>query len=134
MNRPSAFAIKAEISNAASQTFAKAKTMYGGKLIQSGDAIFLFDIEKGLVAKGRVTDSRPTPRNPRLERQTPRISITVEIESRATKLLGRTEVKSFTDWKDGRPETEINFKFYRQSTPKIVGLTSGCAAFLSRRF
>jgi len=40
----------------------------------------------------------------------------------------------FSNWKDGRPETELNFKFYRQATNKIVGLSAQTAAFLGRFF
>jgi hypothetical protein len=29
-----------------------------------------------------------------------------------------------------RPETELNFKFYRQATNKIVGISDEAAAFL----
>ena len=31
---------------------------------------------------------------------------------------------------DGRPETELNFKFYRQATNKIAGISDEAAAFL----
>jgi hypothetical protein len=31
---------------------------------------------------------------------------------------------------DGRPEIELNFKFYRQATNKIVGISDKAAAFL----
>jgi hypothetical protein len=48
--------------------------------------------------------------------------------------LGRRELKSFDRWDDGRPETELNFKFYRQATDKIVGVTNGAAAFLDSFF
>ena len=48
--------------------------------------------------------------------------------------LGRTELKSFTTWNDGRPETELNFKFYRQATNKIVGLAKPTATFLEKHF
>jgi hypothetical protein len=48
--------------------------------------------------------------------------------------LGRRELKSFTDWRDGRPETELNFKFYRQATNKIVGISDEAAAFLEGFF
>ena len=67
-----------------------------------------------------------------VERQTPRVSIDVKRLSLAKRRLGRAELKPFTDWKDDRPETELNFKFYRQATDKIVGLTDGAAAFLRR--
>lgn len=42
----------------------------------------------------------------------------------------RGELKPFATWSDGRPETELNFKFYRQGTNKIVGLSPEAAAFL----
>jgi hypothetical protein len=48
--------------------------------------------------------------------------------------MGRTELRPFSNWKDGRPETELNFKFYRQATNKIVGISDGAAKFLSRCF
>jgi hypothetical protein len=48
--------------------------------------------------------------------------------------LGRTELKQFTDWNDGQPETELNFKFYRQATNKIVGISDEVAAFLDEFF
>lgn len=48
--------------------------------------------------------------------------------------LGRTELKPLTHWKDGRPGTEFNFKFYRQATNKIVGISEQAEAFLSRFF
>lgn len=31
---------------------------------------------------------------------------------------------------DGRPETELNFKLYRQATNKIAGISEQTAAFL----
>jgi hypothetical protein len=53
---------------------------------------------------------------------------------RAKRRLGRSELKSFKYWSDGRPETELNFKFYRQATNKIVGLSDSAAAFLRKYF
>ncbi len=35
---------------------------------------------------------------------------------------------------DVSPGTELNFKFYRQATDKIVGISDEAAAFLSKRF
>jgi hypothetical protein len=52
----------------------------------------------------------------------------------AKRPLGRTELKPHANWNDGRPETEVNFKFYRQATNKIVGLTAETAAFLEEFF
>ena len=48
--------------------------------------------------------------------------------------LGRSELKQFTDWNDGQPATELNFKFYRQATNKIVGISQDVAAFLDEFF
>ena len=52
----------------------------------------------------------------------------------AVRRLGRGELKPFSDWDDGRPETELNFKFYRQATNKIGGISDEAAAFLRRSF
>ena len=134
------YAIKTEITNPRARTFAfnAQKTMYGGKLITKGDTIFLFASENesgpGLVARGVVTSAKATPKKPGIERQTPRVSITVNRAALAKKRLGRSELKPFSHWKDGRPETELNFKFYRQATNKIVGISTEAAAFLGRFF
>jgi hypothetical protein len=140
MPQPSPFSIKVEIRNPRAKTFAFAaqKTMYGGKRIATGDTLFIFASENeggpGLIAKGVVTSARATPRKPGIERQTPRVSITVKRIAMAKKRLGRSELKPFSNWKDGRPETELNFKFYRQATNKIVGISPDAAAFLGRFF
>ena len=52
----------------------------------------------------------------------------------ATRSLGRRELKPCSNWTDGRPETELNFKFYRQATDKIVGISDAAAAFLDGFF
>ena len=134
------FAIKTEIGDLAASEFAfdAQKTMYGGKHIAEGDSIFVFASENeggpGLIAHGIVTSARATPRKPGVLRQTPRVSITVRRVALARRRLGRSELKPFSDWDDGRPETELNFKFYRQATNKIVGLSDEAAAFLVRFF
>lgn len=134
------FAIKAEIkdTDAQSWTFTAQKTMYGGKGIKQGDRIFVFASENeggvGLIAVGVVVRSKPTPRKPDVERQTPRVSITVKRTGTVKRRLGRGELKPFSDWSDGRPETELNFKFYRQATNKIIGISDDAAAFLRRFF
>jgi hypothetical protein len=131
-----AFAIKAEVSDPMAETFAfKAqKTMYGGKHIAKGDPIFVFASENqggpGLVASGIVTSVKAVPRKRGIARQTPRVSITVRRTGLAKRHLGRSELKRFSNWNDGRPETELNFKFYRQATNKIVGISDEAAAFL----
>jgi hypothetical protein len=129
------YAIKAEVSdpNATSWTFKAQKTMYGGKRIGSGDLIFVFASENeggsGLVAIGTVSQAEAIPKKQGVERQTPCVSITVNRTGQAKRRLG-SELKSFSEWNDGRPETELNFKFYRQATNKIVGLSEEAAAYL----
>lgn len=135
-----AFAIKAEIRDIRAKTFAFAaqKTMYGGKLVAEGDTIFLFASEneggQGLIAQGVVTSVKALPKEPGIERQTPRVSITVKRTASVKRPLGRSELKRFANWKDGKPETELNFKFYRQATNKIVGISDEATAFLSDFF
>jgi hypothetical protein len=135
-----AYAIKAEISDPTAETFefAAHKTMYRGKNIAVGDVVFLFASElqggRGLVARGEVVSAVPTPRLPDVERQTPRVSVVVRRTALAKRPLGRVEVNGFRAWSDGRPESELNFKFYRQVTNKIVGVTDETAAFLEGFF
>ena len=135
-----AYAIKAEVSDLRAETFAftAQKTMYGGKLIAEGDTIFVFASEneggQGLVARGIVTSAEATPRKRGVARQTPRVSITIRRTALAKRKLGRDELKPFNRWNDGRPETELNFKFYRQATNKIVGISDEAAGFPSGFF
>ncbi|SFV28874.1 hypothetical protein [Hyphomicrobium facile] len=135
-----AFAIKAEVVDPRAGTFVfvAQKTMYGGKLIAEGDVIFVFASEneggQGLIARGVVTSAEATPRKPGVERQTPRVSVTIRRTALAKQPLGRAKLKAFSDWNDGRPETELNFKFYRQATNKIVGISDEAAMFLGRFF
>ena len=85
----------------------------------------------------RAASSRPpqaVARKPGIARQTPRVSITVRRTALAKRRLGRSELRPFADWDDGRPETELNFKFYRQATNKIVGISDAAAAFLGAFF
>ena len=130
------FAIKAEIRDPAAKrfVFAAQKTMYGGKNISKGDAIYLFASDKGLIARGTVTSAEAVPKKRGIARQTSRVSITVRRTARAKRTLGRNELKLLAHWKDGRPETELNFKFYRQATNKIVGISEKTAAFLAKHF
>jgi hypothetical protein len=135
-----AYAIKAKVSDPLAKTFAfdAQKTMYGGKRIAKGDAIFVFASENeggsGLVARGVVMSARAAPKKRGVARQTPRVSVGIRRTALATRRLGRAELKPFSDWKDGRPETELNFKFYRQATNKIVGISDEAAEYLRRFF
>ena len=134
------YAIKTEIRDpeAGAWEFRQQKTMYGGKLIAVGDVVYLFASENeggpGLVARGVVTAAEATPRKPGIERQTPRVSISVRSTGLVKRRLGRAELKPHARWDDGRPETELNFKFYRQATNKIIGISKEAADSLARHF
>jgi hypothetical protein len=134
--RSKMFAIKAKVSDPSAEAFAfsEQKTMYGGRHIVKGDLIFVFASENeggpGLIASGIVTSAEAIPKKLGIARQTPRVSITIRCTALAKRRLGRSELKPFSDWNDGRPETELNFKFYRQATNKIVGISDAAAAFL----
>jgi len=135
-----AFAIKTEVRDPRAKTFVftAQKTMYGGKHIAKGDTVFVFASEneggRGLIARGAVTSAEAIAKKRGVARQTPRVSIAVKRTTLAKRPLGRSELKQFTDWNDGQPETELNFKFYRQATNKIVGISDEVAAFLDRFF
>jgi hypothetical protein len=134
------FAIKAAVRDPRAGTFAFSamKTMYGGKQIAAGDAIFVFASEneggQGLVASGVVTAARAIPKKRGIARQTPRVSIAVRRSAPARRRRGRAELRPFSDWNDGRAETELNFKLYRQATNKIIGISDDAAAFLNEFF
>ena len=130
------FAIKAEVSDPRAETFgfSAQKTMYGGKHIANGDTIFVFASENeggpGLIASGVVTSAKAIAKKRGIARQTPRVSVTIRRTAFAKRRLGRSELKLFSNWNDGRPETELNFKFYRQATNKIIGISDEAAVFL----
>ena len=134
------FAAKAHIIDPGAPVFnlVAAKTMYGGEKIGAGDVIFIFASEKeggqGLVARGMVTHAAPVVKRIGVARQTPRVNVTIERTSVAKRRLGRAELKKFNDWTDGKPETELNFKLYRQATNKIIGITESAARFLDLSF
>lgn len=134
------FAIKAEVADPRAEmfSFSAQKTMYGGKRIAEGDSIFVFASENeggpGLIARGIVTSARGIAKKRGIARQTSRVSIAIRRTALAKRRLGRSELKAFSNWNDGRPETELNFKFYRQATNKIAGLSEEAAAFLGGFF
>jgi hypothetical protein len=135
-----AFAIKAEVRDPRAKTFAftAQKTMYGGKHVAKGDTVFVFASEneggQGLIARGIVTSAEAVAKKHGIPRQTPRVSVSIRRIALAKRPLGRNELKRFTDWDDGHPGTELNFKFYRQATNKIAGISDEAAAFLSKSF
>ena len=106
------------------------KTMYGGKEIRARDEIFVFDSDhqggQGLYARGLVTSVQ----------RGPGIRLTIEVRpvARARRNLGRSELKRFRDLDDGRPQTEIARKLYRQATNKIARISDKTAVFLNTYF
>ena len=136
------YLIKAAIADADAKQFSfrAQKTMYGGKGIRARDEIFVFASQteggRGLIARGVVTavTSVPIKRKDPKDRVTPRVSIDVRRVAKARRSLGRDDLESFTDWDDGKPQTELNFKFYRQATNKIGGISDAAAAFLRKFF
>jgi hypothetical protein len=135
-----AFVIKAEIGDplAKTFTFSAQRTMYGGKQIAEGDTIFLFASEneggQGLIARGIITSAEAVARKRGIARQTPRVSVSIKRTALAKRPLGRSELRPLTNWKDGKPGTELNFKFYRQATNKICGISDEAAAYLDSFF
>jgi hypothetical protein len=131
-----AYVIRTDVADVDARfwSFEDQKTMYGGKNVRQGDTIFVFASENeggpGLIARGVVCSVDATPRKPGIDRRTPRVTITVRRIARALRRLGRSELAPFDDWHDGRPETELNFRFYRQATNKIGGISAEAAAFL----
>jgi hypothetical protein len=132
-----AFAIKAEVSDPRAKTFAftAQKTMYGGKHIAAGDTVFVFASEKeggqGLIARGVVTSAEAVAKKRGIVRQTPRVSVAIRRTALAKRPLGRIELRHLTNWNDGQPGSELNFKFYRQATNKVVGISDQAAASLT---
>ena len=93
--------------------------------------------DRGRAGPGRARRRhlrRSDRKAPGVDRHTPRVSVAVRRTALARRPLGRRELKPLNDWTDGRPETELNFKFYRQATNKIVGVSDQAAAFLDGFF
>lgn len=92
-----AFAIKAEVSDprAKAFTFTAQKTMYGGKHIAEGDAVFVFASENeggsGLIARGVVMSVEAIAKKRGIARQTPRVSVSIRRTALATRPLGRAQ-------------------------------------------
>ncbi len=131
------YVIKAAIADPAAEnfTFTAQKTMYGGKHIAPGDTAYLLASETqggtGLIARATVTAAVPVPPRPGIPRQTPRVTVTVQVTARPRHPLGRTDLKPRTG---NQPGAELNFKFYRQATNKIAAISDTEAAFLDGFF
>jgi hypothetical protein len=129
--------------------FARMRTMYGGKAIAKGDAVFVFASEHdppspagfgaasggaGLIARGIVTAVTAHAKPRGVARWTPRVSITVTRTARAKRAFGREQLKAWRGATDGSPQAELDFKFYRQATNKIGGVSDTAAKFLGKCF
>jgi hypothetical protein len=140
MEKAMAFVVKTEVTDLAAVELVlrRQKTMYGGNMIATGDVIFVFASEteggKGLVARGIVTHAQAVAKQGDTARQTPRVDVTIHCTACTVRALGRVELRGFRDWTDGRAETELNFKLYRQATNKIIGISDATAAFLAGCF
>ena len=62
------------------------------------------------------------------------MSIEVKRTALAKRALGREQLKAWRNVKDGSPQAELDFKFYRQATNKIGGISDAAAAFLRTCF
>jgi hypothetical protein len=103
-----------------------------------GDAVFVFASEtqggEGLIARGIVTAASPTLKKRGVARQTPRVSIAVKRLARVRRPFGREQLKAWRGVSDGSPQAELVFKFYRQATNKIGGISEEVGRFLGGHF
>ena len=134
------YVVKAAIADPRAKTFAfvKMRTMYGGKAIAAGDAVFVFASEhdggEGLIARGIVTAVTAHAKPRGQARWTPRVSITVTRTARAKRAFGREQLKGWRGATDGSPQAELDFKFYRQATNKIGGISDEAGELLGKFF
>jgi len=115
--------------------FPAQKTMYGGRKIAAGDTVFLFVRGRDgavLAGKATVLTARGDPPLPDVARQTPRVSVTLRMESQPVRALSRSDVARLAT-ADPAVE-ELRFRFFRQATPKIGAVSDALAAFLESRF
>ena len=120
-----AFAIKTEVRDLRAKTFVftAQKTMYGGEpkatRCSSGKRERARARPRrawrGHFYRGHREETRSRPSN------TPRQHCR-QMQRPYEEALGRSELKHFTDWNGGQPETELSFKFYRQATNKSLGI------------
>ena len=128
--------IKAEIidPDALTVDLTAQQTMYGGKHIARGDAVFRCASEngggQGLVVRGSVTEAALVAKRPGVARQTPRVSVTIERTGRARRKPGRSALGPFTDWTDGQSANELD----RRPMDEIIGIPGEATAFLATCF
>jgi hypothetical protein len=145
------YVVKAAIADPRAKSFAfeKMRTMYDGKAIAMGDEVFVFASEhdggpsspkknrpvgRGLIARGIVTAVTAHSKPRGLARWTPRVSITITRTALAKRTFGREQLKAWRGVSDGSPQAELDFKFTRQATNKIGGISEQAGRFLGRYF
>src|SRR5689334_20891539 len=90
---PMPYVIKASVPDVSAKmfVFTAQKTMYGGKHIAAGDTVYVFASEnadgQGLVARGVVVKAEAVAKKRGVERQTPRVSITIQCSALAERPL-----------------------------------------------
>ena len=62
------------------------------------------------------------------------MSITVTRTALAKRAFGREQLKAWRGATDGSPQAELDFKFYRQATNKIGGISEEAGKFLRKCF
>ncbi len=132
--------IKAEVSDTSAKTFSFAaqKTMYGGKAIAVGDALYIIASETqggpGLIAKGVVTavDYSGVAKPAGVERYTPRVSIDAKRTATAKRPLGRAQLRPHIG--KGGGKGELADRLYKQATDKIIGVSEEAAKVLEACF
>ncbi|MBS0275863.1 MAG: hypothetical protein JSR55_16105 [Proteobacteria bacterium] len=62
------------------------------------------------------------------------MSITVTRTALAKRAFGREQLKPWRGVTDGSPQAELDFKFTRQATNKIGGISEEAGRFLGRLF
>jgi hypothetical protein len=63
-----------------------------------------------------------------------RLGITVTRTALAKRAFGREQLKPWRGATDGSPQAECDFKFYRQATNKIGGISEEAGKFLGTYF
>jgi hypothetical protein len=63
-----------------------------------------------------------------------RLGITVTRTARAKRAFGREQLKPWRGATDRSPQAELDFKFSRQATNKIGGISEEAGRFLGRYF
>lgn len=100
--------------------------------------IYLFDSAtsggSGLCARGEVVAAELWTRQAGVARQVPLVNLTIRRAGVVLRPLAKAALRRFMDWGDGRAERELNFKFYRQATDKLVGITPRAATSLQEYF